>query len=464
MADQGTSAADDLAARLAALEHENALLRDRLDGSPPVRRAAGRGRARTAAVVVLVTLGLLTAPLAVVAAWAERVLTDTDRYVATVGPLAADPVVRSAVEDRVTAIVMERAQVEDLVHEAVTAIGSQPGVPPRASLALGAMEEPLTSGIESFVRRVAVRVVESEAFETAWVEANRLAHEQLVAVMEGREGNALQLGEQGQLTIQLAGVIEALKDQLVASGFDVAAGIPEVDASFTVVQTTQLVKVQNAYESVRLLGTWLPWLSLGLLVAGVVASRERARTLVVVGLGLLVAMVVLALGLSVGRTFYLAALAGEVARLDAAEVVFDQLVLDIRAALRTVAVAGLVVATAAYVAGRSTSARSARAGASRAFATVRARAAARGVTSGPVGTWLGLHKGAVRTVVVSAAALVVLLARTPTPGLVVGVALVAAGLVTIVELVARPPAPAVPDGTDDGDDGVATAPWVATPP
>lgn len=479
MSDHRTPPADpsagDLAARLRALEEENARLRERLvePGGPAgtasaPRRDVGRRRLRSTGAALLVVLGLLLAPLAVVAAWAERTLTDTDRYVATVGPLAADPVVRSAVQGRLTAIVMERADVEGLVHDAVTAIGGRENVPPRVAGALGSMEQPLTDGIESFVSRAAGRVVDSEAFRTAWVEANRLAHEQMVAVMEGREGNALQVGDQGQLTIQLAGVIEALKEQLVASGFDVAAGIPEVDASFTVVETTQLVRVQNAYGTVHLLGTWLPWLSLALLGAGVLTARERARALLVAGLGLAAAMVVLGLGLYVGRTLYLGALTGEVARLDAAEVVFDQLVVFMRTTMRTVAVAGLVVAAAAFLGGDSASARGMRAGIARVFAAARSRAAARGVTSGPVGTWLGRHKGFVRTLVVAAAGLTVLLATAPTAGLVVGAALVAAALVALVELVARPPAPplevpAVPEVPGSDADG-GPAEGVTLPP
>lgn len=464
----GSSSTEGLSERLARLERENAELRTRVaaqaapGAGAPAGRPARPDRLRSAAAALLVVGGLLLAPVAVVAAWAERELTDTERFVETVGPLASDPVIRSAVVNRLTALVMERAEVENLVHDAVTAIGSQEGIPPRIALALGAMEEPLTSGVESFVRRAAAQVVESDAFETAWVEANRVAHEQMVAVMQGREGNALQLGDEGQLTIQLAGVIEVLKERLVAGGFDVAANIPEVDASFTLVQTTQLVKVQNAYNTVRIVGTWLPWISLGLLAAGVLTARNRSRTLVVAGLGLAISMLALGLVLSFGRTVYLGELTGKIARLDAAEVVFDQIVLSIRTVLRTVAVAGLVVAAAAYFGGGSASARSMRAEVSRAFASSRTWAERRGVSTGPVGSWFGSHKGFVRAVIVSVAGLVILLSSAPTPGLVVGTALVAAALVALLELVARPgparPADPAARPLDDADPAAAPPP------
>jgi hypothetical protein len=256
--------------------------------------------------------------------------------------------------------------------------------------------------------------------------------------MEGGDGGTLQVADDGQLTIQLSGIIEVLKERLVDRGFSVAANIPEVNASFAIAQTTQLVRVQNSYETLTVLGTWLPWLSLGLIAAGVLAARRRSRALVVAGLGLALAMLILGLGLYFGRTFYLGALSGQVERLDAAEIVFDQVVTYMRVALRTVAITGLVVAAVAYFAGGSDSARSMRAGVTRGFASYRGWAEDRGVTTGPVGTWLEAHKTFVRAVIVSLAGLVVLLAPSPTPAVVVTVAVVAVLLVAIVELASRP--------------------------
>jgi len=245
-------------------------------------------------------------------------------------------------------------------------------------------------------------------------------------------------------------MIKVLKEQLVAGGFSVAANIPEVNASFTLMQTTQLVKVRNAYDTVTVLGTWLPWLSLGLIAAGVLAAGHRSRALVVAGLALAVSMLVLGLGLYFGRTFYLGALSGQVQRLDAAEVVFDQLVAFIRVALRTVAVAGLVVAAAAYFGGGSDSARGMRAGVGRSFASYRSWAEDRGVTTGPVGVWLEAHKTFARAVIISLAGLVILLAPSPTPALVVTAAVVAVLLVVVLELAARPAPVVLREADGDG--------------
>ncbi|WP_175009803.1 hypothetical protein [Cellulosimicrobium sp. TH-20] len=458
MADEtapGRDASDAL--RLAALERENAELRRRLEERPPAappgssdgdatRQQAGRRPRRglrAAACAVLITLGALLAPLGAVSAWAQRELTDTDRYVATVGPLAGDPVVQSAVAGRLTEVVMSRVDVGALVDDLVGGLEER-DVPPRATQALAALEAPLTSGVESLVHETATRLVESDAFEGAWLQANRVAHEQLVAVMRGEDGDVLQVSDDGRLSIQLSGLIDLLKERLVDRGLDVAARIPSVDATFTVAQSAELVMLQNRYAQVVTLTTWLPWVVLGLLAAGVLVANHRSRALVVAGLALTGAMVALGVGLAVARGLYLGALSGQVVRLDAAEVVFDQAVGYLRLTLRTVGVLGLVVALAAYVGGPSASARSLRAGLGRAGAAVRGWGEGRGVSTGPVGDWLGRHKAFVRVVVVAVAALVLLLAGTPTPGLVVGVALVAGLVLVVVEFLARPTAVGAP--------------------
>lgn len=442
-AGQGTEASD-AAARLAALERENAELRRRLDegttapGAPPGPPARpATHRSRSAAAVVLIVLGALLAPVGVVAAWAERTLTDTDRYVATMGPLASDPTVQSALSGRLTQAVMSRIDVGSLL-DAVAGGLDEREVAPRVAASLPLLEAPLTSGVESFVRKTADRVVTSDEFASAWEQANRVAHEQFVTVMRGTGGDVVQVGQDGQLTIQLAGMIELLKDRLTERGFGLAANLPTIDATFTIAQTSQLVEIRNRYAQIVALGTWLPWIVLILLGAGVIAATHHLRALVVAGLALAAAMLVLAAGLVVARGLYLDALSGQVVRLDAAQTVFDQLVSFLRATLRTVGVLGIVVALAAYLGGASTSARALRSGIGRGFGTARGWAEGRGVTSGPVGVWLGRYRGVVRTAIVALAALVLLLAATPTPALVIGTAVGAALLIALVELVARP--------------------------
>ena len=66
------------------------------------------GRGRTAVAALLVTLVAVLAPCTIAARWAHDEVTDTDRYVETVAPLADDPAIQAAVTRRVTDEILRR--------------------------------------------------------------------------------------------------------------------------------------------------------------------------------------------------------------------------------------------------------------------------------------------------------------------------------------------------------------------
>ncbi|HEX3200650.1 MAG TPA: hypothetical protein VHW42_01765, partial [Actinomycetes bacterium] len=98
-------------AELERLRSENAALRAqagrggaaeqdtvRLSGGQPARQ-----RWRTVVATLLIVVACVLAPLSVVAVWTRNQVTNTDRYVATVSPLASDPAVQAAIADQITA-------------------------------------------------------------------------------------------------------------------------------------------------------------------------------------------------------------------------------------------------------------------------------------------------------------------------------------------------------------------------
>jgi len=433
-----------LRSRLEALEAENTRLRSAAPppvvvAAPPRRRRPGRA---TAAVVLIVVAALL-APVAVVAVWAKGLAEDTDRYLATVAPLADDPQIQSAVTNRLTNAIVDAVNLDDLAQTATGAV-SDLGLPPRLSAAVLALQGPLVDAATNFIRKGVDRVVTSDAFSTAWEQANRAAHEQIVAVMRGDPDAIASIDSQGTLTVDLAPVIEQVKAALSNAGFTIVDRIPNINASFPLAQSADLVKLQNAYRMLDVLGTWLPWLVIALLAGGVMLSQNKSRALVVAGLTLAGAMLVLGLALTIGRSVYANSLPPEVQRPDAAVVVYDQVVSLLKITLRSAFVLGIVVAAVAFVSGRSDSAVALRSGYTRSAAWVRGAGERRGVTTGPVGEWLGEQRVLLRVVVAIGAGLALVLGTPLTPGYVLGVAIVAIVLLLLLSLLARPPA------TDDG--------------
>jgi hypothetical protein len=450
----GPDATAELTARIAALEAENAQLRAAavarttpvvagppLVGPPAERRRPGRAAAAT----VLIVLGALLAPVAVVTVWAQDLVTDTDRYLATVEPLVEDPQIQSAVTNRVTGAIVQAVDLDGLAAEGVAAVEGL-DLPPRVAAVAGSLQGPLVDAATGFIRDVVDRVVTSDAFAAVWDEANRTVHDQLNAVLRGDPDAIASIDAQGTLTVDLSGVIDTVTTSLSDAGFTIVDRLPTISASFPLLQSADLVRAQNAYRLLDLLGTWLIWVVLGLLAAGVLLARHTARALVIAGLSLAGAMLLLGAALTIGRSVYVNALPPEVQRPDAAVVVYDQVVSLLRVALRSALVLGLVVALVAFVAGQSAAARALRASWTRGAAALRGAGERRGVTTGPVGVWFAEQRTLIRVVVAAGAALALVLAGHLTPAYVLTVAAVAVVVLVVAALVAWPAVAASADG------------------
>nr|WP_255648781.1 hypothetical protein [Frankia sp. ArI3] len=91
--------------------------------------AVRHDRLRTVGASLLLLLAAVLAPLAVVATWADTTISDTDRYVDTVAPLATDPAVQNLVIDRLTGRVVSNVNV-DQVTASLAGVLARNGAPP----------------------------------------------------------------------------------------------------------------------------------------------------------------------------------------------------------------------------------------------------------------------------------------------------------------------------------------------
>jgi hypothetical protein len=433
-------------AELERLRAEVATLRSRLrqpaadrgDRVAAVRRT-GRQRWRTIVATLLIVLACLLAPLSVVAVWARNQVTNTDRYVATVAPLAEDPAIQTAIADQITAQVFTYIDVRGLTNEVVDALATR-GLPPRLADQLQALTVPIASGVEGFTRTQVGKVVQSQAFADAWVQANRVAHDELVKALTGEGGGAITV-EDNRVSVNMAPFIQTVKQQLTAAGFTLAARIPEVNASFTLFQSDSITRARSAFNLLNTLGVWLPVIVLILIVLGVYVARDHRRALVGAGLGVALGMLVLALGLAIFRSIYLNGVPADVLPHDAAAVLYDTIVRFLRAGLRTVLVLGLVVAAGAFLTGQSVTAVRTRESLARAIGWLQGGAEQAGLRTGPVGGWVHRHKRALRIGAVVAASLALVFWSRPTGKVVIGLALALLVALAIIEFLGRAPQP-----------------------
>ena len=174
-------------------------------------------------------------------------------------------------------------------------------------------------------------------------QANTVVHQELVKALSGQGGSSVSV-KNGQVVVGLGPVIDVVKQDLVKRGFTLVSKIPAI-------------KAQSAYRLINHLKIVLPVLTLLLLLAlGVYAARGRRRALIGAGLGLAASMLVPGVGLFIFRGIYLGSVPASVLPADAAAALFDTLVRFIKEGLRTVLVAGLVVAADAFLTGPSVTA------------------------------------------------------------------------------------------------------------
>jgi hypothetical protein len=451
---------DDKSSELEDLRAEVERLRAEAHSAPttvalPVEKPARTGWWRPLVATVLIIVMAILAPLSVLARWAHDEISDTDRYVETVTPLASDPAIQAAVIDRITTEIMTRLQVDQVTDEAVEALADR-GLPPLASSSLKALSTPLSDAIEGFVEKQVTSLVKSDEFETAWVQANRQAHTQMVAVLTGKDTDTVQVSN-NTVSVNLATVIDTVKQRLVARGFTLAERLPAIDAQFTIFESDDITKGQTGFRLLSALNTWLPILALICLIGAVAVGRSRRRTLIAASLAVVLSMVVLGAMLNGSREIYLNALPSSDLPPEAAAAIYDTLVYFIRLNIRALIVLFLAIAFIAWVTGPVGAPAALRRGTSRAIGSVRSGGERAGLNTGRFGETLGLYKTAIRGAVLGLALLLYVLRDHPTGGftlwLVIGVTVV----LLIVELLARPPAAVVAAGPSSTPEGPGPA-------
>jgi hypothetical protein len=430
-------------AELQRLRAEVTTLRSQAQQAPAAgsgrSAAVGRGarqRWRSIVATLLIVVACMLAPLSVAAIWTRNQVTNTDRYVATVTPLASDPAIQNAIADQITAQVFTYIDIKGLTTQAVDALAGR-GLRPDVAGQLQAFAVPIANGVQSFTRSQVGKIVESDAFADAWVQANRVAHEALVKALTGEGGGAVTV-ENDTVSLNLSAFIQTVKQRLVESGFTLAARIPEVNASFVLFQSADITRARKVFNLLDTLGVWLPIITLVLLVVGVYVAKDHRRALVGAALGVAVGMVVLALGLTVFRAIYLDAVPAQALPHDAAAVLYDTIVRFLRLGLRTILVLSLVVAAGAFLTGQSVTAMRTRQGLTGAIGWLQGSAEHAGWRTGPVGTWVYDHKRALRIAAVTAAALTLVFWGRPNGKVIIGLAVALLVALAVIEFLGRP--------------------------
>jgi hypothetical protein len=283
------------------LRLEVSALRVRLDARR--RRAVAVLALRRVAAAVMVAVGAFALVTSTVGVWAANTAFDTDRWVATVAPLPRDPTVSGAMAQYATTELFRVLDVEDRVRAVL---------PDQAAFVAG----PLTGQFREVVRRTVNDVLVSDRFQRIWVEANRRAHQRVLAILEGT--STLVVVREDRVEIDLLPLINQVLRQLsgnLPTLFGKQLSLPDLGTSqipgnlrtrvedalgvslprdfarFTIYDAGQLSAVREAVTTAKRDLVLFVVATIVLLVMALLLSPGRRRTLLQFGLWLVVAAV-----------------------------------------------------------------------------------------------------------------------------------------------------------------------------
>ncbi|SDS22036.1 hypothetical protein [Microterricola viridarii] len=429
------SSTAELEALVARLQRENAALRS--GEATPVGPAVPHRRSRAWSVLsaVLIVIGLVLAPIAVVSSWAKLQLSSTDQFVATFAPLADDPAVQDFISAQLVTAIESKVDIPGITADLFDGL-KELGLPPRAADALGLLEAPAVAGVQNLVATSVDRLVASDTFSDLWAGALRVSHKQLTATLEGDPNAALAINS-GELGIQIGPLVDEVKKRLVAQGFGFAASIPAIELTVVVATADAFTTAQLVYGLAIAVGSWVPILTLVLLAAGVLLARRKVTALVATAVALGILMLILAAGFGIGRYFFLAATASTTLPSDAAGAIYDQLIQLMQSTTTALIVLAFTIALIAWFSGPYSLAAKLRGFIGSGISSVRRAAEHRGITTGRFGLWMYRQRVLVRVLIAVVASAVLLLSRPLHGSTIVWTAVLALLAVLVAELLQR---------------------------
>jgi hypothetical protein len=373
-------------------------------------------------------------PLSAIAIWTHNQVTNTDRYVDTVSPLASNKDIQQVVATRTVTALFQNVDVA----------GEIEGALPKRAKFLG---EPVANAMQGYATDVTERILASDQFQTFWDAANRRAHSQLVALLEddpGKAPGAVSIKD-GQVKLDLTDVIDRVKTTLVDRGltFLQNVDVPPVSRTVTIIDSEGLSEARTYLGILNTLAWVLPVLAVLCLVGSALIVPRRRRATIRAAIVLVAACAFTLALLAIGRSLYLDAAVNK----DAAQAVFDILVRNLRYGVITLAVIGIIIAVIAYFVGPSAPAKATRRFAEAGIAGARNKAGDLGYQPNSFEQFVGAHKRGLELAIAGLAVLALVVWDQPTVGVVLFLFVVALILVGLVEFFSRG---SVPETVDEG--------------
>ncbi len=302
-------------------------------------------RARRRTVRALVVLGSVLAFLSVFAIWIERQALNTNDWVDTSGRLIQNPEIRSAVGDYLVEQLYDNVNVEKELEDILPGETKQ-------------LAGPVSGGLRQVAGTGAEKLLETSTAQSLWRDANRAAHEQLLAVLENKK-EAVSTAK-GKVTLNLGGLVTNLAEQ-VGIGVQLAEKLPPDAGQVTILRSDQLKTAQDIVVGIKglaLLLSLLTFLSFGLAIY--LSRGGRWVTVLFSGVGLVAAGFAVIVAREVAGGIVVGQLVSEESAKPAAEQAWSISTSLMTSIATTVIVVGVLFGIAGWLGSPTGSARSSR--------------------------------------------------------------------------------------------------------
>ncbi|MDQ6927753.1 MAG: hypothetical protein M3159_03715 [Actinomycetota bacterium] len=279
------------------------------------RAARPPGRFRQFCMGMVVFLTCLFTVLAATSFWVHETLLDTNKYVKTVTPIADDPVVTKAMSLWMSDQLLKVINAEKIIRDAL----------PEGGRILAA---PLANAVRTFVQEQIDKVLQSDAFKKAWVVANRAAHTTAVRVLRDETGTDVVSTARGKVVLNLLPLFNEALRQLQQASPDILGHevtLPEIKSGDIPADARQ--KIQDAlgvtlpsdfgqivlFDSSQLrtaqdVVRWFDRANVALIIVAILllaftvwVSHRRRRTVVQLGVGIAIGLVLIRRASIIGK-------------------------------------------------------------------------------------------------------------------------------------------------------------------
>ena len=222
---------------------------------------------------MLVVLATVIGLVSVLALWAKRQALETETWTNTSSELLENETIRNAVADFAVSALYDNVDVQGRIAQTL---------PPR----LAPLAGPAAGGLRQLSTQVAQRALEQPKIQALWEDANRVAHEKLLDLLDDEGEFASTSG--GVVTLDLSGIIGQIAAQVGLPG-SLVDKLPPEASQIEVLRSEQLSAAQTGVKLLRTAAYVLSFLTLGLYALAIYLARGRRReTLRAVGFGFLI--------------------------------------------------------------------------------------------------------------------------------------------------------------------------------